>query len=454
MKTRTSLSAESLIEKLSNFFEQVPDQRDPFRIEIVLKDFLMSTYAIFALKISSLLQFEEQMRDKRKFSHVTGIFGIKRVPSDTHMRSVVDIVEPNDIRPGFKLLFTEAQRNHALKQFEFFDNSYLLSVDATGFYHSDSVFCSSCLVKKHKATDEVSYTHQMLAGCIVHPNQKTVIPVYPEMITNKDGSNKNDCERNAIKRFLINFREDHPKLKVTLLTDALHSTLPNLKILEALNMGFILGVKPGSHEKLFGQMDQYNELGRMKTFIVEEEIGDKIKKKRIHEYRYWNGVLLNHQDTTKTVNFLDYTETTQWVSPKGKLKTEKVHYSWITDYSLYESSCMQIARAGRSRWKIENETFNTLKNQGYEFEHNFGHGEKNLATNFALIMMLAFLVDQLQQIGCKLFQANLEKYGRKLALWKRFQSLYFFIPFEVKGYHEFLKLILNPEDYVQAKNTS
>ena len=52
-----------------------------------------------------------------------------------------------------------------------------------------------------------------------------------------------------------------------------------------------------------------------------------------------------------------------------------------------------IMRAGRASWKVENETFNTLKNQGYHFEHNFGHGEKHLATVFANLMMLAFLID-------------------------------------------------------------
>jgi hypothetical protein len=58
-----------------------------------------------------------------------------------------------------------------------------------------------------------------------------------------------------------------------------------------------------------------------------------------------------------------------------------------------------IMRVGRARWRIENETFNTLKNQGYHFEHNFGHGYKNLSVVFAVLMMLAFLVDQVQQIA-------------------------------------------------------
>ena len=81
-------------------------------------------------------------------------------------------------------------------------------------------------------------------------------------------------------------------------------------------------------------------------------------------------------------------------------------------------------RGGRARWKIENETFNTLKNQGYNFEHNYGHGVKNLATVLALLMMLAFLVDQIQQ-GCnKLFQAVWKGLGSKSKLWESVRSVF------------------------------
>jgi hypothetical protein len=66
-------------------------------------------------------------------------------------------------------------------------------------------------------------------------------------------------------------------------------------------------------------------------------------------------------------------------------------------------------RGGRARWKIENETFNTLKNQGYEFEHNYGHGYKNLSVNLAFLMMLAFLVDQAQLLTSKVVQQALKK---------------------------------------------
>ena len=82
-------------------------------------------------------------------------------------------------------------------------------------------------------------------------------------------------------------------------------------------------------------------------------------------------------------------------------------------------------RGGRARWKIENETFNTLKNQGYHFEHNYGHGEQHLAVVFAMLMMLAFLVDQTQQLCCALFQAVWAKLGSKRRLWERMRALFY-----------------------------
>ena len=85
---------------------------------------------------------------------------------------------------------------------------------------------------------------------------------------------------------------------------------------------------------------------------------------------------------------------------------------------------MPVMRGGRARWKIENETFNTLKNQGYHFEHNFGHGEKNLCVILMLLMMLAFLVDQVQQLCDPIFKAAWEKAGSKRQLWDDVRALF------------------------------
>ena len=116
-----------------------------------------------------------------------------------------------------------------------------------------------------------------------------------------------------------------------------------------------------------------------------------------HRFRYLNAAPLNDTHFELEVNFLQYWET----RPNGK----KQRFSWVTDLPIDDANVMALMRGARARWRIENETFNTLKNQGYCFEHNFGHGERHLSTVFAYLMMLAFLIDQCQQRCCALFQA-------------------------------------------------
>ena len=135
-----------------------------------------------------------------------------------------------------------------------------------------------------------------------------------------------------------------------------------------------------------------------------------------HRFRFLNDVPLNESNQELLINFLEYWE----IHPDGRQQ----RFSWVTDFRLDERNVCPIMRAGRSRWKIENETFNTLKNQGYQFEHNFGHGQQNLSVVLALLMMLAFLFDQTQQLCCPLFQAVWKKLGSKKMLWERLRSFF------------------------------
>ena len=101
------------------------------------------------------------------------------------------------------------------------------------------------------------------------------------------------------------------------------------------------------------------------------------------------------------------------------------------------------AACARSRWKIENETFNTLKNQGYELEHGFGHGHQHLAT---VLMLLAFLLDSLQELCCPLFQAALAKAGSRYALWEPLRLHLTLMPFP--GWRERYLLTERPSHVV------
>ena len=130
---------------------------------------------------------------------------------------------------------------------------------------------------------------------------------------------------------------------------------------------------------------------------------------------------MNASNADILVNFLECWE----ITDKGTR-----HFTWITDITITYSNGYQLMRAGRARWKIENETFNTLKNQGYHLEHNFGHGKEHLSVVFSLLMMLAFLVDQVLEATCQLFQAALKKVGARTRFWEKVRSYFTSLEFE------------------------
>ena len=117
-----------------------------------------------------------------------------------------------------------------------------------------------------------------------------------------------------------------------------------------------------------------------------------------------------------------------------KAKDQVQPCSWVTDLRGKKGTVYQLMRGGRARWRMANETFTTLKNQGYHFEHNFGHGYQHLSVVFAVLMMLAFLVDQVQQRCCPLFQAVWAKLGSKRRLWEKMRALFYDYALESMGH--------------------
>lgn len=407
-KVRKYLSADSLFKMIREQFKQISDSRKG-NTTISLCDALMSAFAMFSLKDPSLLAFDE--RRKEEDHNLKNIFGIEQIPCDTQMREVIDNIPDESIRPAFLANFRRLQRGKALEPMVFMEGCYLLALDGTGYFSSEKLNSKACMVKVSKKSGKTSYYIQTLGACLVHPDYKEVIPLCPEIIQKQDGATKNDCERNAAKRFLGKFRKDHPHLKVIVIEDGLSSNAPHIEDLKANNVHFILGVKPGDHEFLFKYIDRAVEEGKAVEFSFMDEKNPLME----HYFRFVNDVPLNGSNQDLLVNFLEYWQTE---------RDDVTYFSWVTDFTITVENAYQLMRGARTRWKIENETFNTLKNQGYHFEHNYGLGHKYLSTNFILLMMLAFLVDQTQQLCCTLFQSVWKKLGSKRSLWEQMRGMF------------------------------
>lgn len=421
---RKHLNADSLLTSVKKDFRKIPDKRRA-NAKIALDDVLMSTLAMFQLKDPSLLAFDNRRIEEPENLHT--IFKVKNIPCDSQMRTILDPLAPACLRAPFRTVFRQLQRGKGFENMAYLDGHYLLSGDGTGFYTSDKVSSPYCMGRKKK-DGTTQYYQQMYAACFVHPDSKVVIPVFPEMITQKDGQKKGDCERNAAKRFYPEFRREHPHLKVIVVEDGLSSNGPHIKDLKGLDLRFILGAKPADHKALFAELQQGVEDGR----TTELQFLDADDRSIGHFFRFINQVPLNKSNPDLLVNVLEYSE----ITGENKVRT----FSWVTDIEITCENAFTIMKAGRSRWRIENETFNTLKNQGYHLGHNFGLGKENLSAVFTILMMLAFLIDQAQQMSCWLFQAALQSKRGKRYLWEDIRSL--FQNFRVNSMETILRAIV------------
>ena len=404
---RKHLSADALVSLVRSNFENLADPR-PGKPTIALADALMSAFTMFALKDPSLLAFDLRRDDE----NLRSVYHIGRVPSDTQMRAILDQVAPERLRPVFQDVFRQVQRGKALEPFVYLAGCYVLSLDGTGYFSSPTIHCSSCLQKEH-ADGTVTYHHQMLGAALVHPDKAEVIPLAPEPIIKQDGQTKNDCERNAARRFLQRFRQEHPHLPVIVVEDALSANAPHLRDLHEARVHYILGVKEGDHAHLFEEVRRREDSGDGATWVTIQGSNPAVRQ----VFTVVPDVSLNESNRDMKVTFVRYQE-------MDDTHNSARMFTWITDLEVTRANVVQVMRAGRARWKIENETFNTLKNQGYQFEHNYGHGEQHLSVVFALLMMLAFLVDQVQQLCDPLFQAVLQKLGSKRLLWERMRGMF------------------------------
>ena len=401
-----TLSLPALLKNVRDQFDKISLNKNK---EIPLTDVLLCGLAIFNFKFPSLLQFDRQRHQSKIKNNLTQLFGIKKSVCDTQMRTRLDEVTDYSMRPAFISIHKTLQKNQVLKDFHALDNPLLFALDGTDYFKSDKISCPCCNIK-NKKNGIIEYSHRALVCSIVHPDKKQVFPLFHEDIHKEDGQTKNDCEQNAAKRFLPEIRKVYPHQKITILEDSLFSTAPHIKLLESLKFNYIIAVKSGSHAFLFQQFNQ----APTEEFEWEDSAGIK------RGYRFFNDLPLNKSNQETRVNFIEHWE----ISTKGRNKGQRAIFTYVTNHLINFANSVELSQVGRTRYKIENETFNTLKNQQYHFEHNYGHGNKNLSRVFVSLMLLMFLMDQIQEACCQVFNLAYKKSGSRIALWEKMRSLF------------------------------
>jgi len=406
---------------------EIEDCRQQGKVDYTLHDCAMSAFAMMFFQDPSLLEFQRRMQESINRNNLNTMFNVESIPKDTQLRDILDQCPTDKLEKVYADFFYHLQRSKYLEAYQFVEGMYLMPVDGSQYFSSEKISCPSCLTKTSKK-GVIRYSHQILQAVIVHPDNKQVIPLAPEAIQNSDGTEKQDCEINAGKRFIKNFRKTHPKLKIIYSGDDLFSKQPFIDELKAANMSFILVAKPSSHKILYEWFTDIKQMGEACRLEFTDFKG------RDHIYEWVNEIPLNGTKDADDVNFFYYR-----LVDKGQITYRN---SWVTDILIDENNVIQLVKGGRARWKVENEAFNTLKNQGYHIEHNFGHGQQNLSMIFFLLNLLAFFVHQIFELTDLHYQKCRAKFSARKEFWNQLRCTIRILLF--KTWQDLLAFIICP----------
>jgi hypothetical protein len=423
------LSFTALRNSIGQVFDQIDDRRQSGKVDFSLHDCLMSALAMMFFQDPSVLSFQRRMQQRMQSNNLKTMFAVTSIPSDDVLRKTIDRVASEDIHSCFSVLFHHLQRGKQLIPYQLDSGHCLVALDGSQYFSSEKINCPSCLTYKHSKT-KLRYSHQILQAVMLAPAMRQVIPLAPEPIIRADGDTKNDCERSAGKRLVGKIRTTHPKLKVMVTADGLYSNQPFIDTLKANAMSYILVAKPTDHKILFQWVEDLDGLDGVEHLELVDQKG------RRHHYRWVNQVPLNGTRDADQINFFEY-----WLIVNQKAT---YHNSWVTDQTVSKKNVAELVKAGRARWKIENETFNTLKNQGYHLEHNFGHGSQHLSNNFFALNVLAFFIHQILELCDRGYQHCRSTFSSRKEYWNSLRGVIKIMLF--RNFEHLLRNVADPPE--------
>ena len=399
-------------------------RREGFGLKYKLTDALKCALSVFFFQHPSMLDFQTKMKQKRKRSNLETMMGVTEIPSNVQITTLLDGISPDSVSGVFNENLMVLDKRDGLKDFRCFDDGVLLALDGVWYFSSEQIHCPHCLYKTKNGV--TTYFHSALAGTIVRPGNTAVLPLAPEMITNTDGIEKQDCERNAAKRWLKKHADEYKWLSPTLLGDDLYSNYPFCKEVLEHGYSFIFTCKESSHPWLSETVKN----SYLKETTRREWNGRHHLK---YTYQWLNGVEIRDNKETLLVNYLSVSIWNEKLNKRTFLNT------WITNKTITEDNAAHLASCARARWKIENEHNNVLKNHGYNLEHNFGHGKTYASEMYCLLNLLAFQMHSILDINDDDYQKaracagrrdeffNELRYAMKFKLYESWQHFIVFI---------------------------
>lgn len=403
----------TMLKPIKAALDELPEHRKGDNIQYSLGDAGLSALSVFYMQSPSFTSWQQDMEKKKGQNNARSIFGIERIPCDEQIKNLLDPVGEKALGEPYWQIYGALAASGHLQKYQQVAGTYLVSLDGTHHHSSQKVHCEQCRVAIRG--ERASYSHQVLLAMMTAAGQAQVITLEPEFITPQDGHDKQDCEQAAIKRWVKQHASKFSPWSVTVLTDDLHCHQPTCELFIKHDMYFILTCKEDSHTTLYEELTLLQE--------VEGAIGQKSVRRwngRHYErcmYRWAKALPLRRGEDALLVNWCELTIFNESTGER------MYHNAWATNHEVGKDTVEDIAEGGRTRWKVENEGINVLKNHGYQFAHNYGHGKQHLANVLLCFLLLAFLMHSVLALSCERYQAVRQALGARRKFFESLRTL-------------------------------
>ena len=414
-----------MVRILNTTFGQLPDYRQGQNSQYTMRDAAWSAFGVFFTQSPSFLAYQRAMQQRQGRNNAGSLFGVRAIPSDAQIRNLLDPLAPTEVQAPFWAVLGYLEHGGVLAEQGYAVTGmgaarWLCALDGTQYFHSTQLHCANCTVSQREGITH--YAHSVLIPAVVRPGRAEVLVLEPEFIVPQDGAEKQDCERNAARRWIERNAESLAGHATTVLADDLHCNQPFCDLLLSRHLDFILVCKPDSHPTVYAEVER---LAQVPDGLRQVE--DRVWTGQVHErriYRYSPHVPLCAQPHALHVTWCEVTITCE------ETGQALYHNAWVTNLTVTERTVRPIVAAGRARWKVENENNNVLKNQGYHLEHNFGHGKQHLSTLLVQLMLLAFLTHTILQLCDPVYQNLRAQLGTRKTFFDDIRALtrYLFFP--------------------------
>lgn len=415
-------SFDHLVREFKWLLKTIPDTRTGSNTTYSISDAALGAFSVFFMQSPSFLAHQMRMQELSGDNNAKSLFQVENIPSDNQIRNILDPISSENITPMFDFVFSGLKSIGFFEHYRSINKNILIALDGVNYFSSQKISCEQCNTRHYTSNGKTTYLHNAITPVIVAPGNPHVISLAPEFIIPQDGHDKQDCEHAASKRWLLKHVSKYKDMGVTILGDDLYAHHPFCEMLHQMGVNYIFTCKPDSHKLLYTTLEVMNNNWQINTLQINRIEGKKVIKSYTDTYRFVNFVPVRGTVDSALSHWCELVTTDE---------DNNIVFinSYVTSHEITKSNVVDIVRAGRARWKTENENNNILKNHGYNMEHNFGHGKKNLSQLLLTFNILAFLFHTVLNVMDNKYQYLRDKLPTRKIFFEHIKTLTIYMYF-------------------------